>query len=149
VLLLALALGSLGLSGSAGADPEPANAADPLAWDQAHMATLSENFYQAVKELRSSVRSAGTGATAGTQDRVRHEALDKLAHLERSARQLAAELKDGKSREETEGSVKRIVMLRNDTAELARRAMIVQETQDKLAAAGGILKKIEDYYGVD
>jgi hypothetical protein len=89
LLLLALALGSFWLSSSAGADSEAAETAHPLEWDQAYAATLAENFYEAVKELRTTVRESATGAVAGRQDRVRHQALDKLAHLERSARQLA------------------------------------------------------------
>ena len=96
-------------------------------------------------DLRQSVRRTPP-ATAGSQRRVRFQALDDLRVAESSINSLARRLESGEGRAETYPTFRRIRTLRNDIAMQARRAHIMEPTLSKLEAAQGLLEQLAPYY---
>lgn len=133
LLLLSLSLVAL---------PGASRAAD---WDQATMIAIATAFHDTVKDLRATVRGLNK-AGRPKQNRINVLALETLKKLETSARKLRDELAKGKGRDETYRLMRRIDLLRNDAAVLARYAMMAGHVQAKLAAAAGILEELEFYY---
>ena len=120
-------------------------AAEPKEWDQAAVTEIAKQLAEAAGDLRVSVRRTPP-ATAGSQRRVRFQALDDLRVAESSINSLARRLESGEGREETYPTFKRIRTLRNDIAMQARRANITEPTLSKLAAAGELLEQMASYY---
>jgi len=120
-------------------------AAEPKEWDQAAVTELAKQLAEAAGDLRQSVRRTPP-PPAGSQRRVRFQALDDLRVAENAINSLARRLESGDGREETYPTFKRIRTLRNDIAEQARRADVREPTLSKLETARGLLEQLAPYY---
>ncbi len=117
-------------------------------WDQARVTEIAQELAGAVKDLREAVRRE-VPSTPGRlqQGRAQYALSDALRLLKSETRYLAAQLKDGKGRDETFLVYKRIDSLRQQAAENARKMMILQPTLDRIDAARKIWVQLVPYYG--
>jgi len=120
-------------------------AAEPKEWDQAAVTEIAKQLAEAAGDLRVSVRRTPP-AVAGSQRRVRFQALDDLRVAESSINSLARRLESGEGREETYPTFRRIRTLRNDIAMQARRAHLMEPTLSKLETARVLVEQLASYY---
>jgi hypothetical protein len=123
-------------------------AGEPRAWDQAEVTALADQLFEAVKDLRESVRTANAPSIASGQARATHRLRDELRLIRNEARHLARRLREGAGRDETLPVFRRIEELRRKAAEDARRIMLVQPILDRIDAARSVLEKLAPYYAV-
>jgi len=128
--------------------PSIGRAGEPPAWDQAEVAALADELYEAVKDLRESVRRAGDPGVVSGQARSTHRLRDSLRVIANEARHLATRLHEGAGRDETLPVFQRIGELRLRAAEDARRIDLLQPVRDRIEAARSVLEKLEPYYAV-
>jgi hypothetical protein len=126
--------------------PSLGRAGEPRAWDQAEAAALADQLYEAVKDLRDSVRKASDPSIASGQARATHRLSDTLRLIRNESKHLAARLAEGAGRDETFPVFRRIGQLRLQAAEDARRIMLVQPVLERIDAARSVLEKLEPYY---
>jgi hypothetical protein len=125
-----------------------AGRAQTRTWDQAAVTALAEELFDAVKDLRESLRRSNDPSIDLGQSDSTYRLLDDLRLIRSEARHLADELKKGAGRDQTLPVIKRIEEIRRDAATEARRIRLQQPTPERIAAARGVLEKIEPYYGV-
>ena len=116
-------------------------------WDQAAVTALAEQLFDAVKDLRESLRRSNDPSIDLGQSDSTYRLLDDLRLIRSEARHLADELKKGAGREQTLPIIERIEEIRSDAAAEARRIRLQQPTPERIAAARRVLEKIEPYYG--
>jgi glutamine synthetase type III len=128
--------------------PSIGRAGELRAWDQAEVAALADELYEAVKDLRNSVRKSSNPSIASGQARSTHRLLDTLRLIRNESKHLANRLDEGAGRDETLPVFRRIGRLRLEAAEDARRINLLQPVQDRIEAARTVLEKLEPYYAV-
>ena len=126
--------------------PSIGRAGEPRAWDQAEVTALADQLFEAVKDLRESVRRANDPGIASGQARATHRLSDTLRLIRNESKHLASRLTEGAGRDETFPVFRRIGQLRLQAAEDARRIMLVQPVLDRIDVARSVLEKLEPYY---
>jgi hypothetical protein len=123
-----------------------AAAAELAAWDQKRVAALAKELADAVgKAAVEADKGKGSRVDVG-KERAYYEMREDLRLAKNTARHLAKELEDGKGREETYPTYRRLKTIRNDAAENARRAVMPDETVGAITAAGALMLRLRPYY---
>ncbi len=96
----------------------PAASADETSWDQAHVTDVAEQLASKVKAMRAAARKEPQAISAGTAAKQRTTALflDTLKKLERATAKLARQLASQETRQQTEGTARRVDSLLRDAA---------------------------------
>ncbi len=129
------------------AAPEPASAADQLAWDQAKVTAIAQELPKAADDLRNALRNEPgpmSGSVGGR--RSFHRFTDTVRRFDREARQLAASLKSGKGHDETLPIMENLAVLVRDGREQARSIFRTDSISNRIAAARAILDRLTPYY---
>ena len=129
-----LVLGSIPAAGSAQAS-----------WDQARVTAYAVELATAANELREAMLQE-PAIVSLAQQRAYYEAREDVRLIRNAAAHLAGRLKEGKGREETYATFRRIDTLRRDAEENGRKAEFSDTTMDKVFAVGAALIKIGPYY---
>ena len=126
----------------------PAAATEPKPWDQEAIGKLAEDFAKKASEAYTAIYNQGgtTGSVASGQRRDFFRLRDKARIIDREARHYRSAVKDGKGLDETYSIFERLMVEVRGARVVARRVMIQEDTQKKIAAAGEVLQQIADYY---
>lgn len=138
--MIALLWTALALACASTPEPTP-----ELPWDQAAVTELAKNLTGSVTKLLDRVRAADTSSNP-QQDRIRSMAQDDIQRMQTITRQLANRLGNGDGREATYPSVQALMTMRNDLADLVRRAATGEEADRLLESAAGYLDQLTRYY---
>jgi len=133
---------------AAAAATPPAAGTEPKPWDQEAVAKLAEDFAKRASEAYTAIYNQGgtTGSLASGQRRDFFRLRDKARIIDREARHYRSAIKDGKGLDETYSIFERLMVEVRGARVVARRVMIQEDTQKKIAAAGAVLQQISDYY---
>lgn len=121
---------------------------EPSPWDQARVTEMAQGLAEAVKDLRTTVRS-NPGDIRPGQRRAYYAVIQDLRLLGSETRHLGHELVAGKGHDETLPIYLRIQTLRRDAEENGRKALISNETMGKISKAEELLIRIAPYYRED
>jgi hypothetical protein len=123
-----------------------AAAAELPRWDQARVTAIAVELADSVAKATVEVDKQKGGRVDVSKERAFYEFREDMRLAKNTSRHLAKELQEGKGREETYPTFKRLKMLRNDAAENARRADMPDPTIAAITAAGGLLNRLRPYY---
>jgi hypothetical protein len=123
-----------------------AAAAELPRWDQARVTAIAVELSESVAKAALEVEKQKGGRVDVSKERAFYEFREDMRLAKNTSRHLAKELQDGKGREETYPTFKRLKTLRNDAAENARRADMPDSTMAAITAAGGLLNRLRPYY---
>jgi hypothetical protein len=123
-----------------------AAAAELPRWDQPRVTAIAVELSEAVAKATLEVDKQKGGRVDVSKERAFYEFREDMRLARNTSRHLAKELQDGKGREETYPTFKRLKTLRNDAAENARRADMPDSTMAAITAAGGLLNRLRPYY---
>jgi hypothetical protein len=126
-----------------------AAAAELPKWDQARVTGIAVELSEAVAKAALEVDKQKGGRVEVGKERAFYEFREDMRLAKNTSRHLARELQDGKGREETYPTFKRLKMLRNDAAENARRADVSESSLAVITAAGELLLRLRPYYEED
>jgi hypothetical protein len=115
-------------------------------WDQKRVTTIATELSEAVNKAAIEVDKQKGSRVDISRERAFYEFREDLRLARNTARHLAKELEDGKGREETYPTFKRLKTLRNDAAENARRADMPEATLATITSAGELLNRLRPYY---
>jgi len=115
-------------------------------WDQQRVTTIANELAEAVAKAALEVDKQKGSRVDVTKERAFYEFREDMRLAKNSARHLAKELQDGKGREETHPTFRRLKTLRNDAAENARRADMPDSTLAAITSAGELLNRLRPYY---
>jgi hypothetical protein len=135
---LVAALALAGVSTRAGAELP--------AWDQKRVTAIATELSDAVGKAALEVEKGKGSRVDIGKERAFYEFAEDMRLAKNTARHLAKELQDGKGREETYPTYRRLKTLRNDAAESARRAVTPDSTVDAITAAGELMNRLRPYY---
>jgi hypothetical protein len=117
-------------------------------WDQAEVSRLAHALTDQVRKIRNAFRSNPTaGNLANMNQRASEEFSDSLRMIERSARQLAGRVDEGKGREETRSIARKIGTLLRDANEEGRHIMSDAWTEEQILPAQRLVDEIAPFYG--
>lgn len=117
----------------------------PATWDQARVTDIAQKLSAATKDLYVEALKA-PDRPPGNARRAQYLAREDLRQLNNLARRLAAQLRDGKGRDETEGIYIRLQQKRRDAESEGRKIDLGQNTLDKIAPATDLMRQIAPYY---
>jgi hypothetical protein len=116
-------------------------------WDQEEVADLASQLATSVNEIYRSVSRKQTGAELGSGQANSFMRLkDNLRVARNESKHLAKALADGKNRDETRHTYKRLMSLVRDARETGRRMFLEKPTLDKVEVANGLLDQLDAYY---
>jgi hypothetical protein len=115
-------------------------------WDQQRITTIANELSEAVAKAALEVEKQKGSRVDITKERAFYEFREDMRLARNTARHLAKELQDGKGRDETHPTFRRLKTLRNDAAENARRADMPDSTLAAITAAGELLNRLRPYY---
>jgi len=115
-------------------------------WDQARVTNIANELAEAVNKASLEVDKQKGSRVDVSKERAFYELREDMRLVKNSTRHLSKELQQGKGREETYPTFKRIKTLRNDAAENARRADMPESTLAALTSAGELLNRLRPYY---
>ena len=115
-------------------------------WDQARVTAIAVELSEAVAKAALEVDKQKGGRVEIGQERAFYEFREDMRLARNSSRHLAKELQNGKGREETYPTFRRLKTLRNDAAENARRADMPESTLAVITAAGELMSRLRPYY---
>jgi hypothetical protein len=125
----------------------PLRASAELAnWDQQRVTAIAVELSQAVSVAEEEVDKQKGSRVDVAKERAFYEFREDMRLAKNTARHLARELQAGKGREETYPTFRRLQTLRNDAAENARRAVMPDQTVEKITSAGALLMRLRPYY---
>jgi hypothetical protein len=116
-------------------------------WDQAKVSAIADQLAASVADLRDQVRKQPP-VDSPPQRKARYQVLQDLKMIESTSKQLAADLRGGEGREETQPAYDRLQMLRRDAAEHARSSDIREPVLGRVVATKDLLAQIAPYYEV-
>ena len=114
-------------------------------WDQARVTQYAQELSKACDELQRALEAQPTYTTPINQ-RSYYQATDDIRVMANSARHLAAGLKDGKDRESTYPTFRRIRSLQRNAQEEGRKALVPDSIMSKATPVGGAILKLSPYY---
>ena len=133
--------GALALAAVAGAAR-----AELAKWDQKRVSAIATELADAVNKAAIEVdKGKGSRVDIG-KERAFYEFAEDMRLAKNTSRHLAKELADGKGREETYPTYRRLKTLRNDAAENARRADMPDSAIATITAAGELMNRLRPYY---
>ncbi len=149
--LIAAALLCLAAASASGsAEDVAARPENAPAWDQAEATAAAQSLAAALDGLRDALRrQPDASMVPGAGSRSRHRLPDRLRLMESESKQLALQLGEGRSRDETFPIFERINLIRRDAVEDARRMFLQQPVIEKIEAARGPLEELASFYGVE
>lgn len=115
-------------------------------WDQPRVTAIAVELSESVAKAALEVEKQKGGRVEVGKERAFYEFREDMRLAKNTSRHLARELQDGKGREETYPTFKRLKTLRNDAVENARRADMPESTMAAITAAGGLLNRLRPYY---
>lgn len=115
-------------------------------WDQPRVTSIANELAEAVNKAAVEVDKQKGSRVDVSKERAFYELREDMRLVRNTTRHLSKELQDGKGREETYPTFKRIKTLRNDAAENARRADMPDSTIAALTSAGELLNRLRPYY---
>jgi hypothetical protein len=121
-------------------------AAELPKWDQTRVTAIATELSEAVAKAALEVDKQKGGRVEVGKERAFYEFREDMRLAKNSSRHLAKELQNGKGREETYPTFKRLKTLRNDAAENARRADMPESTLAAVTSAGELLNRLRPYY---
>lgn len=146
-LLLTVALATpAALASAQPAEPLEPTPGHTLAWDQAKVGALTQQLADSMRDLRREFRQQPTPNIGSMQSRAHLSLDDNLRLIESESRELAGRVARGASQEESFPVYRRMWMLIRDARQDARRLMIQQGMQDRIARAREILVELDAYY---
>jgi hypothetical protein len=117
------------------------------AWDQAKVTDLASQLATSANEIYRSVSRMQTGSELGSGQANSYLRLkDNLRVARNESKHLAKALGDGKGRDETLHTYKRLMTLVRDARETGRSMFIEQPTLDKIGVANGLLDQLDPFY---
>jgi hypothetical protein len=123
-----------------------AAAAELPRWDQPRVTAIAVELSEAVSKAAVEVDKQKGGRVEVGKERAYYEFREDMRLAKNTSRHLAKELQDGKGREETYPTFKRLKTLRNDAVENARRADMPESTLAAITAAGALMNRLRPYY---
>jgi hypothetical protein len=115
-------------------------------WDQERVTGYASELAKACSDLSVAVRQEAGATQDPSQQNAMYRVQESVKVLCTTSRQLEANLKDGRGRDETTPIYMKMPTLRRDAEEDARRALITESTMDKVFAVGGPLMRLRPYY---
>ena len=115
-------------------------------WDQPRVTNIANELAEAVNKAAVEVDKQKGSRVDVSKERAFYELREDMRLVRNTTRHLSKELQEGKGREETYPTFKRIKTLRNDAAENARRADMPESTLAALTSAGELLNRLRPYY---
>ncbi|MCH6563594.1 MAG: hypothetical protein IH800_14385 [Myxococcales bacterium] len=126
----------------------PAALAEEDGWDQERAAKLARTLTQQVSELRRHLKSQAPGSVGATQ-RQRFALEEDLRLLGHTTKRLARALEQGKGREETRPTARRVGSFLRDTRADAQGAVASAAMLEKIKAANTTIAELAVMYGAD
>jgi hypothetical protein len=143
---LFLLLPALLLLSSAAVAAEPDEGAAPP-WDQEKVAALAQQLADAAEKLqREMARQKDPQQVGSGQAAAMLRFRDEIRVARDSSRSLARSLKEGKSREETTPTYRRLMTLVRDARESGRKLFIREPALGYIAEANAALDGLAPYY---
>jgi hypothetical protein len=121
-------------------------AAELPKWEQPRVTAIATELSEAVAKAALEVDKQKGGRVEVGKERAFYEFREDMRLAKNTSRHLARELQDGKGREETYPTFKRLKTLRNDAVENARRADMPESTLAAITAAGELMNRLRPYY---
>jgi len=147
VAAFALACASRPAGPSRLSDLSPEEIAQLAPWDQERVTAIALELAPAVNDVYVSVNTLRTGSDIGSgQAKSFLRVKDRVRVARNEARQLAAQLRDGKGREETSFAYARLMTTIRDARENGRKMFIEAATLDKIAKAADLVRRLAPYY---
>ena len=115
-------------------------------WDQKRVSAIATELADAVNKAAIEVDKGKGSRVDVAKERAFYEFQEDMRLAKNTSRHLAKELNEGKGREETYPTYKRLKTLRNDAAESARRAVTPDSTIEAITAAGELMNRLRPYY---
>ena len=149
--LIAAALLCLAAAGASGSGEDvSARPENAPAWDQQKATSAAQSLASSLDGLRTALRQQpSTSLAPGSGSRSIHRLRDRLRLMESEPKQLAQQLGEGRSRDETFPIFERINLIRRDAVEQAQRMFIQKPVMEQIEAARGPLKELAGFYGVE
>ncbi len=126
----------------------PVALAEEDGWDQERAAKLARKLTGQVAEIRRHLRSQAPG-TVGATNRSRFRIEEDLRLLGHTTRRLATRLEQGKGREETRPTARRVGSFLRDLRTHARGAVPSAAMLEKIEAANTTIAELAVMYGAD
>ena len=142
---LAAAVLAFGVAVGLAAGGAEAQTPPPAKWDQARVTDIAIKLSDATKALYVAALKA-PDRPIGAARKAQYTAREDVREMNNIARRLAAQLKDGKGRDETEGAYQRLQLKRRDAEEAGRRLDLSQEALEKIAPVQDLLRQLAPYY---
>lgn len=124
----------------------PSASAELAKWDQERVTAIAGELANAIKDLRKAVRQVPPPTVGQPGTHSYYELLDTLGGLESASKRLNKALADGKGREETSPTYRRLMRGVRDAQEYARRLELGAPVLDRVAVAGDALRRLRPYY---
>ena len=129
--------------------PERSVEIEPKPWDQEHMTELTQKLRKQLYDVKETFRKSALVTSSGTTQQAASQRLYRtLQVLDRSGRQLAANVKSGKTRDETDNIARNIGSLLRDANVEGRRVASDHFVMQKVRPAMKTIIEIAPYYGV-
>jgi hypothetical protein len=115
-------------------------------WDQKRVTAIATELSDAVAKAALEVEKGKGSRVDVGKERAFYEFAEDMRLAKNSSRHLAKQLQDGKGREETYPTYRRLKTIRNDAAESARRAVTPDSTIAAITTAGELMNRLRPYY---
>ncbi len=126
----------------------PVALAEEDGWDQERAAKLARTLTEQVSDIRRHLRRQAPG-TVGATNRSRFRVEEDLRLLGHTTRHLATRLEQGKGREETRPTARRVGSFLRDIRTHARSAVPSAPMLEKIEAANITIAELAVMYGAD
>jgi len=119
----------------------------PIPWDQAAVADLAHRLSRHAEHLRQAVRKlAGTDNIASGQNLASERLIRTQRRIRSECDRLKGQVEDGKGREDTANSFRRIDELHRDAAEDLRRLFLTEADIERVKEGRAMLDELRLYY---
>jgi len=151
LVLLVAALLCLAVASASGSEEDvAARPENAPAWDQRKATAAAQSLASSLDGLRTALRQQpSTSMAPGTGSRSLNRLRDRLRLMESESKQLAQQLGEGRSRDETFPIFERINLIRRDAAEQGQRMFIQKPVMEQIESARGPLADLAGLYGVE
>lgn len=124
-----------------------AGEAEPIAWDPAKVAELAEQLGKNAESLRQAVRQqSATESVASGQSRATDTLIDQLRGLRVECNRLKKAAENGKTREDTSNTFRRIDEIHRDAAEELRRMFLSEANLARVKQGRALLEELRLFY---
>jgi len=132
-----------GIAFSCATDKPPSE--PPVVWNQARVTEIAAELAELFADLRVSVQGSPTNLEIN-QRRARYQVLEDLRVLTSVSKRMSSRLSSGEGLDQTAPLYRRLQSARRSAADNGRRALLGEETLEKVARARVLLDELAPFY---